>query len=92
MNDNQEVPYEVATSTELSLLLSNGSPPSQGFHVRRDPFPPDSVGRPSLGNRARIAARVKTAEILQSRRPAVNGRVRYPSGPGQARVTRTRIR
>ena len=55
-----------------------------------------SLPVPSAARASRTARgwprELKTPEILQTRRPAVNGPVRRSSGPGQARVTRTRIR
>jgi len=68
-----DVPYEDVTSTEPNRLLSNGSPPFRGLAAVEGPNPPDSVGRPSLGNRARMVPRERTRATLKNGRGGVNG-------------------
>jgi hypothetical protein len=80
-----EVPYEVATSTELQPVLSNGSPPFRGHRSRRDPTLP--VSRPPKPSRPRtVRPRERTNRSFHGLGRAVNLPRRLPTWPQSAPV------
>src|SRR5262249_61217308 len=76
-----EVPYEDATSTERRLLLSNGSPPSQGLNHHGGTQPSRSR-RPALARGvARVVPRERTHRSFTGGERRVN-----PEAPSAAGV------